>query len=171
MGPVFKGLIPTNPLSARNRGSLRDFPLRHCLGAVSVQLLPCHIPSLKQWGWNGPQCHTEGLGSCRSPNNSFCPTWTWFFREPCSSNVPDPCQDQSTAWRCYQGGKVLWWIWFLPHAFKLMGMDTARLHAWVHPMPCLCTLAPAFRVSPILTPPGRERWGLLSQLRAPWFSI
>ena len=85
----------------------------------------------------------------------------------------DPGQDHSEAggaWRRYQEGKVLWWIWFMSHPFKFMGRVTARARAWVHPVLCLCTLAPCFRGSPLLTPPGRESWGLLSQLRAPGFS-
>lgn len=86
LGPAFKGLIPTNPLPARSRGSLRDSPLGDCLGAVSVQLLLCRILSLEQQGWLCPsQCCMGRTGKLQEPKRQSLSHMDPVFWEHCAS--------------------------------------------------------------------------------------
>lgn len=173
LGPAFKRLIPMIPLPARSRGSLRDSPFGNRLGAIPAPSLPCHSLSLAQRGWQGPsQCHTGRTGKLREPKHELLshvdllfapliPTAHW--------NALDPGQDQSEV-------VGLGDVTRDAKSFAALGsrLTPSSSGAGYSQATCLgashphrCTLTLSFRGSPLLTPPGKENWGLL---RAPGFS-
>lgn len=178
MGPAFKGLIPMNPLPARRGGSLRNSLLGNRSGAVSVRLLQCHIfPWSSQAGGDLPSATQEGLGSCRSPNANPCPTRSQFSRSTVHPYSTSRCSGPRS------GSKRSWWgLEMLPGRQSplddLIPVSSLQIHGHSNSQGAclgashahLCMLAPSFRGSPLLTPPGKESWGLCSQLRALGFS-
>lgn len=156
-GASLQGADPHERPSCKERRVVEGFPLRRLLGCCfsAIAAVPHTFPGAARLVWSFPVAHGKDWEAAEAQMPTLIPHRSGFLGALCipmaHCDALDPGQDQSKAsgaWRCYQGGKVLWWIWFLFHPFKFIGTVTASTHPLVHPMPCLCTLAPSFRALP-----------------------